>query len=45
MLKLSRMFDANVMKIYYENSANYQLLKRSIDVKLYTIKKYNFVEI
>jgi hypothetical protein len=38
MHKLSQMLNANVMKIYYENSIKYQLLKRVIDVKQYTSK-------
>jgi hypothetical protein len=31
--KLSRILNVNVMKICYENSIKYQLLKRAIDVK------------
>jgi hypothetical protein len=31
--QLSRMLDANLMKIYYENSIKYQLLRRAIDIK------------
>jgi hypothetical protein len=33
MHKLSRVLDANVMKIWYENLSKYQLPKRIIDVK------------
>jgi hypothetical protein len=38
MHKLSRILDANVMKICYENLVKYQLSKRSIDVKQYYIR-------
>jgi hypothetical protein len=32
MHKLNRMLDVNVMKIRYENSVQYQLSKKTIDV-------------
>jgi hypothetical protein len=47
MQQLSRILDAIVMKICYENSTKYQLSKRAIDVKRSTVtfnKKYSFVE-
>jgi hypothetical protein len=46
MHKLSRMLDANVMKICYKNSTKYQLPKSAIDIKKNNIyNKYNFVKI